>query len=341
MTSSDNEIYIHNYKIIERLGKGAFSTVFKGIHRINQKVVALKLSREKQTHETKVLAYMNRECVDGVPTLFWYGRVGDNTCIATTFYETTFESHVESIWANDLYPHLKILNLCVQLITLLDNVHAAFIVHSDIKPDNFMVNEKKRVVLIDFGLSSLYYNVEKDVYKENKPCEHLIGSPKFASFNLHAGHSVSPRDDLMSLVYMMISLFNKQIPWSKAQPTDKVQKAQPTEPTDKAQPTDKVQKAQPTEPTDKAQPTEPTDKVHPLEPTEKAQKEPTDLPLYHVEHPENLKRARLKRDLGQYLRNLADTYVDKYLIPFFDHVSSLEFGETPDYKLYRQMFSTL
>jgi len=287
--------YIHNYKIIERLGQGAFSTVFKGLHRMNQKTVALKVSREKQTHETKILAYMNREFVDCVPTLFWYGRFGDNTCIATTFYETTFENHVERIWATDLFPHLKILHICVQLITILDNVHSAYIVHSDVKPDNFMV-EKNHVVIIDFGLSSLYYNVEKDVYKENKPSEHLIGSPKFASYNLHVGNSVSPRDDLLSLVYMMISLFGKEIPWSK---TD-----------------GKACKA--------------------LEPFEESF-----LPLYHVEHPANIKRARLKRDLGQYLRELCDPYIDKYLIPFFDQVASLKFGETPDYKSYREIFSTL
>ena len=295
------------------MGSGAFSTVFKGSHRINGKTVALKVSREKQTHESKILAYMNRECVDGVPTLFWYGRFGDNTCIATTFYENTFESHVESILANDFFPHLKILNICVQLITLLDNVHGAFIVHSDIKPDNFMVDERKRVVLIDFGLSSLYYNVERDVYKTNKPCEHLIGSPKYASYNLHVGHSVSPRDDLMSLVYMMISLFGKQIPWSK-----EACKADDR----KAQPTDK-------------------EACKALEPADKKTTNDTNLPLYHVAHPDNIKRARSKRDLGLYLRDLRDPYVDKYVIPFFEQVSSLEFGETPDYKSYRQIFSTL
>ena len=303
------------------MGSGAFSTVFKGVHRMNGKTVALKVSRDKQTHESKILAYMNRECVDGVPTLFWYGRFGDNTCIATTFYENTFESYVERIWANDLYPHLKILNICVQLITLLDNVHGAFIVHSDIKPDNFMVDDRKRIVLIDFGLSSLYYNVERDVYKDNKPCEHLIGSPKFASYNLHVGHSVSPRDDLMSLVYMMISLFGKQIPWSKTCNVD----AKTCNVDAKAQPTAKEACN-----ADDRKAFVSTDKT--LE---------TNLPLYHVEHPENLKRARLKRDLGLYLRDLRDTYVEKYLIPFFEQVSSLEFGETPDYKSYRQIFSTL
>ena len=301
-----NEIYIHNYKIVEKIGKGAFSTVFKGVHRVNQKTVALKVSEGKQTHEAKILAYMNRECVDCVPTLFWYGRFGDNTCIATTFYEITFQRYVERIWATDLYPYLKILNICVQLITILDNVHSAYIVHSDIKPDNFMV-DKNHVVIIDFGLASLYYNVEKDVYKENKPCEHLIGSPKFASYNLHVGNSISTRDDMMSLGYMMVSLFNIQLPWSKAEKADKADKADKAENTDNTELTCIV----------------------------------SELPMYHVEHPENLKRARSKRDLKHYFRELNDPYVEKYLIPFFDHVSCLEFGETPDYKLCRQIFSTL
>jgi serine/threonine protein kinase len=279
-----NEIYIHNYKVMEKLGKGAFSTVFKGIHRINQKTVALKVSREKQTHETKILAYLNREFVDGVPTLFWYGRVGENTCIASTLYETTLQSYVENIWSSNFDPPLKMLSICVQLITILDNVHSAFIVHSDIKPDNFMVDSGGHVFIIDFGLSSLYYNVEKDVYKENKPCEHLIGSPKFASYNLHVGNSISPRDDMISLGYMMLSLFRIEIPWSNLPDVD------------------------------------------------------SELPLYDIRHPSNIKRARLKRDLIKYLQALN---VEKYLIPYFEKVFSLEFQEKPDYKTYREIFSTL
>lgn len=278
------QIYIHNYRVMEKMGKGAFSTVFKGIHRVSKKTVALKVSREKQTHETKILAYLNREFVDGVPTLLWYGRFGDNTCIATTFYEATLQNYVESIWSTNFDPCLKVLGICVQLITIMDNMHSAFIVHSDIKPDNFMVDSGGHVVAIDFGLSSLYYNVEKDVYKENKQCEHLIGSPKFASYNLHVGNSISPRDDMMSLCYMMLSLFHIQIPWSNIPEQE------------------------------------------------------SELPLYDIRHPSNIKRAALKRDLREYLRV---TYVDKYLVPYFEQVSSLEFKERPDYKSYREIFSTL
>ena len=293
--TTTNEVYIHNYIIIEKLGKGAFSTVFKGVHRINQKVVAIKVSSEKQTHEAKILAYLNREGIQCVPTLLWYGRFGKNYCIASTFYEITFQSYVDIIWITNSDPFFRMLRVCDQLISIMERVHSSYIVHSDIKPDNFMVN-RGDIVIIDFGLSSLYYNVDKDVYKDNKPSEHLIGSLKFASYNLHVGNSISTRDDLMSLGYMMLSLFNVQIPWSKAD----------TKADTKAE-----------------------------------TKADTELPLYHIKHPMNLQRAILKRDLTNYLRGLMNPNVDKYLTPFFDHVSCLEFGETPNYKLCRQIFSTL
>jgi serine/threonine protein kinase len=167
-------------------------------------------------------------------------------------------------------------------------VHSAFIVHSDIKPDNFMVDTRGRVFIIDFGLSSLYYNVEKDVYKENKPCEHLIGSPKFASYNLHVGNSISPRDDMMSLGYMMLYLFHMEIPWANM-----------------------------------------SDEVD------------SELPLYNIHHPSNIKRARLKRAVNNHLLNDTPTFATKYLVSYFDQITSLQFRESPDYKSYRELFSTL
>ena len=77
-----------------------------------------------------------------------------------------------------------------------------------------MVDSRENLVIIDFGLSSLFYNSEKDVYKENKPCEHMIGSAKYASYNLHLGNTVSRRDDLISVGYLMLTIFGIELPWS-------------------------------------------------------------------------------------------------------------------------------
>jgi serine/threonine protein kinase len=208
----EQEVYIHNYKLLGKLGKGAFSTVFKGEHRISKKLVAIKVEKEATTlkHESKILAYLNRELPGSfnIPTLYWYGLYGNNVCLATPFYEMSLHQYVEKIGESGL------IHLCEKMITAIRQLHSACVVHSDIKSDNFMVDCRENLVIIDFGLSSLFYNVEKDVYKENKPCEHMIGSAKYASYNLHLGNTVSRRDDLLSVGYLMLTIFGIELPWS-------------------------------------------------------------------------------------------------------------------------------
>jgi serine/threonine protein kinase len=149
-----------------------------------------------------------------------------------------------------------------------------YVVHSDIKPDNIMVS-KDNPVIIDFGLSSLFYNAEKDIYRENVRTAHLIGSPKYASYNLHLGNVISPRDDLISLGYLMLSILGIELPWS----SNFLQ---------------------------------------------------SELPLYHVMHPENVQRAKYKKfeTLKTYL---LDFPVAHGLIPYLEQVYALEYGDVPNY----------
>ncbi len=283
------EIYIHNYKILEKLGKGAFSTVFKGIHRINKKLVAIKIEKTATTlkHESKILSYLNRELPGSpnFPTLFWYGLYGNNICLTTTFYKMSLPEYVEKIGKDEL----KLLGLCEKLILAIKQLHSTFVVHSDIKPDNFMVDERENVVIIDFGLSSLYYNAEKDVYKENVKSADLIGSAKYASYNLHLGNSVGPRDDLISIGYLFITIFGIVLPWSCCQ----------------------------------------------IE---------SELPIYHVMHPANVERGKLKRLelLKNYLEeNGPNPVVNHYLIPYLEAVYGLEYLDKPNYGELKTIFITL
>jgi serine/threonine protein kinase len=212
----DNEVFIHNYKLMDKLGKGAFSTVFKAEHRISKKLVAIKVEKEATTlkHESKILAYLNRELpgLPNIPTLHWYGLYGNNVCLATTFYQMSLTQYLQkSVETGPLFK---------KLVSILKHLHSVYIVHSDIKPDNFMVDSSENPIMIDFGLSSLFYNAEKDVYRENVRSAHVIGSPKYASYNLHLGNVVSPRDDLISLGYMMITILGIELPWSLDLPSD-------------------------------------------------------------------------------------------------------------------------
>ena len=197
---------------MDKLGKGAFSTVFKGEHRTTKKLVAIKVEKEATTlkHESKIIAYLNRELpgLPNIPTLYWYGLYGNNVCLATTYYAKSLNQYVED-------DSFKLLKLCSKIISGLGVLHSAYIVHSDIKPDNIMIDANENPVFIDFGLSSLFYNAEKDIYKEDIRGVHLIGSPKYASYNLHLGHPILPRDDLMSAGYLMMTILGIELPWSR------------------------------------------------------------------------------------------------------------------------------
>lgn len=136
---------IHNYHIMEQLGQGAFSVVFKGKNIITGKEVAIKVTKDPEQrlkHESKILAYLNRERVECVPALYWYGTYRSNSCMATTLLSPL-----------QLEPLVyKALTLCAQIVSGLQSIHGTGIVHSDIKPDNFMLDHNNHVKIIDFGL---------------------------------------------------------------------------------------------------------------------------------------------------------------------------------------------
>ena len=65
--------------------------------------------------------------------------------------------------------------LADQMITRLEYIHKKYILHRDIKPDNFTIGRGKQshiIYLIDFGLSKKYRsskgNHEHIKYSENK-----------------------------------------------------------------------------------------------------------------------------------------------------------------------------
>ena len=112
--------------------------------------------------------------------------------------------------------------LFLQIIDRLEMMHDTskqFLIHRDIKPDNFLMGLKinsSKVHVIDFGLS-------KSFRDKNNPKIHipfatnksLLGSARFASIHAHKGHEQSRRDDLESLGYMMIFFLTGSLPWSE------------------------------------------------------------------------------------------------------------------------------
>jgi serine/threonine protein kinase len=79
------------------------------------------------------------------------------------------------------------------------------------------------LVLIDFGLATFYVDSEeRHVPPATPKKQHIIGTPKYASWNIHRGEEYSRRDDLMSMVYVGLFLLYGSRFWSDIQNDNKI-----------------------------------------------------------------------------------------------------------------------
>ncbi|KAJ8544270.1 hypothetical protein ON010_g11998 [Phytophthora cinnamomi] len=95
-------------------------------------------------------------------------------------------------------------------------MHVKNILYVDVKPENFMLDTDKesKVYCVDFGISDRYVTAtgkHKD-YKEGT----VVGTPTFLSMNCHSGATSSRRDDIESLLYVLIYLMRGDLPWQQA-----------------------------------------------------------------------------------------------------------------------------
>jgi serine/threonine protein kinase len=109
----------------------------------------------------------------------------------------------------------QIQKIMIKSIDIIENIHNSYVLHRDIKPQNFMIKNSE-LFIIDFGFSTFYIDDNKNhlhINPNNIENSNIIGTPKYISINIHNGITPSRRDDLISLGYIFILLLYKQLPW--------------------------------------------------------------------------------------------------------------------------------
>ena len=76
-----------------------------------------------------------------------------------------------------------------------------------------MGNNKNIIYIIDFGLSKRFRDPKTGHHIPYRDGKNLTGTARYASINTHLGLEQSRRDDIESMIYVLIYLFNGELPW--------------------------------------------------------------------------------------------------------------------------------
>ena len=202
-------VIANKYEILDLLGEGTFGKVFKGKNIRSNEEIAIKIQHKDienvLKHEAKIYKYLKD--ISGIPQIRNYGSFeGFNYLILDLLGPSLAEKKLIPV------DSIKYL---MQAINIIESVHAAGIIHRDIKPDNFLLvgSMEPHLYIIDFGLSKYYLTADKKHMEERKDRK-LIGTAKYSSLNVHNGIDATRRDDMESLCYSFISIYGKELPWN-------------------------------------------------------------------------------------------------------------------------------
>ena len=198
------------YQIISKIGRGGFGTVYKGVIVDTDERIAIKKEKKKKYNRKEFIIYKLIQDKKYTANVIDYIETKNKSYLILPLYG---KNCVEILKRNKNSFDIKdVLMLGIQIIKQLKVLHGIDVIHRDIKPDNFVYDYKtNKFKLIDFGLAKPYsLNNEHIKFKKSSS---RAGTLRYMSINCHNKYALSRRDDLISLAYSLIFLYNKNLPW--------------------------------------------------------------------------------------------------------------------------------
>ena len=191
------------YTVIQRLGAGAFGTVYKVKDKILGRMLAIKtirleglaaqgagleelMSRFKQ--EAMVSAQLKHP---NIVTIYDIGEADGLSYLAMEFIDGV---GLERIIAQGRLPLERAAGLAAQVADALDFAHKHSVVHRDIKPANIMVEAGDRVKVTDFGIAKVTTSGDHLTVTGS-----LLGTPSYMSPEQARGAALDGRSDLFAV----------------------------------------------------------------------------------------------------------------------------------------------
>jgi len=200
------------YEIVQILGEGGMGAVYKAKDLEVERVVAVKVIRPELANQPEILTRFKRELVlsrqvthKNVIRIYDLGEADGIKFITMEFVEG---QDLRSLTRSSEPPELaQKAKIAVQVCRALEAAHNEGVVHRDLKPQNIMVENTGRVVVMDFGIA--HSMQEASVTSTGM----LLGTPAYVSPEQAKGEKIDPRSDIYSFGIVFYELLTGKVPF--------------------------------------------------------------------------------------------------------------------------------
>jgi serine/threonine protein kinase len=231
------------YRILELLGAGGMGVVYKALHCLMERPVALKVIRRELTGDPAAAERFRREVRSAaalahpnIVTAHDAEQAGDLHFLVMEYVEGTSLDRL--VAGRGPLPVLQACDYAYQAALGLQHAHEHGMVHRDIKPQNLMLTPQGRVKILDFGLARFARDVVP--LGETRPAPEaadarpdpaaaltlagaVMGTPDYiAPEQVRDPHAADIRADIYSLGCTLYFLLSGNSPFPGASALDKL-----------------------------------------------------------------------------------------------------------------------
>jgi serine/threonine protein kinase len=211
---AENPILNERYRLIEQIGSGGMSVIYKAQDIELGRMVAVKVLRPSLVGDPEFLIRFKREAQaaanlshPNIVTVHDVGQDGPRTHYIVMEY-VPGQDLKRLIRAKGAFEVDAALAIIIEVCKGVGYAHRAGLVHCDVKPQNILITPDNSIKVTDFGIA-------RALSSQPSETEDMVwGSPHYFSPEQAAGEPPTPASDVYSIGIVLFELLTDHLPFT-------------------------------------------------------------------------------------------------------------------------------
>ncbi|MFO7941854.1 MAG: Stk1 family PASTA domain-containing Ser/Thr kinase [Bacillota bacterium] len=202
------------YEIVERLGTGGMSTVYRARCSYLHRDVAVKVLHGQLAHDEEFLDHFRKEAWaaarlshPNIVGIYDVGQEPDEDLYYIVMEHVQGPTLARVLDEEERLPPDRAIGIAVEILKALNFAHQKGVVHRDIKPDNVIIDETGRVKVTDFGIARA---ADSGTIVAN---DSIMGSARYMAPEQARGSYTDARADLYAAGVVLYEMLTGRVPF--------------------------------------------------------------------------------------------------------------------------------